>query len=225
MEAPMNRILRRALHERSAARAMALIAGLLSASTVFAAEPAKKAETSFEITPFYGQMGGGKFEDPQDSSDRDVASDSDWGVLLNLNAESPERQYELLYAQQSTEVEGAEPLDMDIKYLHIGGIVNFTDVKHAIPYFGMTVGATQFSPDLSGLDKETKISFSAGTGVKIPITDHIGIRFDARAFLTLLDTDGDLFCVSSNGEGACRIRASSDTLLQYHATLGIIAAF
>jgi opacity protein-like surface antigen len=209
----------------SMVRAASLMAGLLTASVAFSAESNKRVETNFEITPFYGQMGGGKFEDPADSSDRDVASDSNWGVFLDLNAEVPERQYELLYTQQSTEVEGATPLDMDIQYLHIGGIVNFTDVKHAVPYFGMTVGATRFSPDLSGLDEETKISFSAGGGVKIPITDHIGIRFDARAFVTLLDTDGDLFCVASNGDTTCRISASSDTLLQYHATLGIIAAF
>ena len=225
LEALMNLNLRSALHGRSAARALGLIAGVLSAFAAGAAEPKKHVETNFEITPFYGQMGGGKFEDPVTTADRDIASDNDWGVFLNLNADSPERQYELFYAQQSTEVQGEVPLDMDIKYLQLGGIVNFTDVKHAIPYFGMTVGATQFSPSVNGLDEETKISFSAGTGVKIPITNHFGVRFDARAFLTLLDTDGDLFCVSSNGSGTCRIRASSDTLLQYHATLGFTLAF
>jgi hypothetical protein len=220
----MNRTLGR-LSRGNVLRAVTLTAGLLSAGAALAAEPNAPATTNFEITPFYGQMAGGKFEDPTDLSDRDVGSDSNLGVFFNLNAESPERQYELLYSQQSTEIEGAEPLDMDIKYLHIGGIVNFTDVKHVVPYFGMTVGATQFSPDLSGLDSETKISFSAGTGVKIPITRHVGIRIDARAFVTLLDTDGDLFCVSSNGTGTCRISASSDTLLQYTATIGVTAAF
>ena len=207
------------------ARTISLTAGLMLASAAFGADSTKRVENEFEITPFYGTMGGGKFEDPVDSSDRDISGDSNWGIFLNLNADSPERQYELLYTQQSTEVEGETKFGMDIKYLHIGGLVNFTDVKHAIPYFGMTVGATQFSPDLSGLDDETKISFSAGGGVKIPITDHIGIRLDARAFVTLLDSKGDLFCASRDGEAACRIRASSDTLFQYTATLGVIAAF
>ncbi|MFL6550470.1 MAG: outer membrane beta-barrel protein [Povalibacter sp.] len=221
----MNRTLRDALRQRTATHVLGLLAGLLCSCGAWAAERPKHVENNFEITPFYGQMGGGRFQDPLDSSDRDVDSNSNWGVFFNVNAESPERQYELLYTQQSTEIEGVEPIDLDVKYLQIGGIVNFTDARHAIPYFGMTVGATQFSPSESGLDDETKISFSAGGGLKIPITNHIGIRFDARAFVTLLDTEGDLFCVSSNGAGTCRIRASSSTFVQYHATLGLIAAF
>lgn len=221
----MKSSVRRTFAGSALARAVSLAAGLMLASAAFGAETGKRVENNFEITPFFGTMGGGKFEDPLDSSDRDIASDNNWGIFLDMNADSPERQYELLYTQQSTEVEGETKLDMDIKYLHIGGLVNFTDVKHAIPYFGMTVGATQFSPDIGGLDSETKLSFSAGGGVKIPITDHVGIRLDARAFVTLLDSDGDLFCASVDGEAACRIRASSDTLLQYTATLGVIAAF
>jgi hypothetical protein len=221
----MNAHSRRASIAGCVVRATALVASLSLGSVVLAAEPNKRVETNVEITPFYGKLSGGKFEDPTDASDRDIASDSSFGVFLNVNAESPERQYEFLYAQQSTEVEGAEPIDMDIKYLHIGGIVNFTDVKHAIPYFGMTVGAAQFSPDEAGLDDETKISFSAGGGVKIPITAHFGVRLDARAFVSLLDTDGNLFCASGGAETTCRIRASSDTLLQYSASLGVFAAF
>jgi hypothetical protein len=59
----------------------------------------------------------------------------------------------------------------------------------------------------------------------VPITDHIGVRFDARAFITLLDTDGNFFCVSDSGGGACAIRAKSDTFLQYSAGLGLIVGF
>lgn len=189
------------------------------------AQSAQAHENTFEVTPFIGYMGGGKFEDPTDSSDRDVEADTDWGLFLNLNADSPERQYELFYAQQGTAVEGAVPLDMDIKYLQIGGIVNFTDVERAIPYFGITVGATQFSPDETGLDDETNLSFTVGGGVKIPITDHIGLRFDARAFVTVLDSDSDIFCVSDAAGATCRIRAKSDTFVQYALGLGVVAAF
>ena len=203
-----------------------MLAGVMSASVAFAAPSDTRPATVFEITPFFGQMGGGEFEDPTDSSDRDVESDSNWGVLLNLNAGGPDRQYELLYSQQGTEVSGAQPLDMDIEYLHIGGIVNFTDVQTVVPYFGMTVGATQFSPGASGLDDETKLSFTAAGGAKFRITDHFGIRFDARVFATILDSDSDIFCVSAPATGSgCRISAAGDTFLQYSASLGVFAAF
>lgn len=182
-------------------------------------------ENTFEVTPFIGYMAGGKFEDPTDQSDRDVEADTNWGLFLNLNADGPERQYELLYTRQSTSVEGAVPIDLDVQYLQIGGIVNFTDVEHAIPYFGLTVGATQFSPDETGLDDETKLSFTVGGGVKVPITRHIGLRLDARAFVTVMDTDGDFFCDSGAAGATCRISARSDTFVQYALGLGVVAAF
>lgn len=215
----------------------AMVAGLLmsafvtgpaqaqSSSNQASSNPAPAHENIFEVTPFIGYMGGGDFEDPADQTTRDVEADTDWGLFLNLNAGSRERQYELLYAKQGTTVEGAVPIDMDIQYLQIGGIVNFTDVERAIPYFGITVGATQFSPDDEGLDNKTKLSFTVGGGVKVPITDHIGVRLDARAFVTLLDSDADIFCVSGTAGGTCRISARSDTFVQYALGLGLVAAF
>ncbi|HEY5807177.1 MAG TPA: outer membrane beta-barrel protein [Povalibacter sp.] len=205
-----------------------LPAGVASVLCSFSATAADAPEdvNTFEITPFVGQMGGGTFEDAIDGSDRDVQNDTNVGLFFNINADNtPERQYEFIYTKQSTEIEGTVPIDMDIQYLHIGGIVNFTDARHAIPFFGMTVGATQFSPGASGLDDETKLSFSAGGGVKIPITHHFGIRFDARAFVSLLDSDGNIFCVSTAAGSGCAIKAKSDSFIQYTATLGFIAAF
>lgn len=199
--------------------------GPLQAQTTYSRSAAAADENVFEVTPFIGYMAGGKFEDPTDTSERDVQADTNWGLFLNLNADSPERQYELFYSKQGTTVEGAVPIDMDIEYLQIGGIVNFTDVQHAIPYFGITVGGTQLSPDGDGLDSETKLSFTVGGGVKVPITKHIGLRFDARAFVTLLSTDGNLFCVSGSTGGTCRITAKSDTFVQYALGLGVVAAF
>jgi hypothetical protein len=201
------------------------LTGLL-AGPATAADPAQETSNTVEITPFLGTMGGGKFEDPTDGSDRDLDGGTNWGVFVDISAGSPERQYEMFYTQQGTTVKGAEPFDMDVQYLHIGGIVNFTDVSPVVPYFGMTVGATRFGPNAGGLDDETKVSFSAGGGLKYLFSDHFGLRFDARAYLTLLDTDSDIFCVSAPESGAgCRISAASDTFLQYSATLGFVAAF
>ena len=88
----------------------------------------------------------------------------------------------------------------------------------------MAVGGAQFSPDGPGLDDETKFAFTVGAGMRIPITDHIGVRFDARAFFTLFDTESSIFCVSS-GRATCRIRASGSTFFQYAAALGLTVEF
>ncbi|MFL6620725.1 MAG: hypothetical protein ACJ8MH_19100, partial [Povalibacter sp.] len=70
----MNRTLRDALRQRTATHVLGLLAGLLCSCGAWAAERPKHVENNFEITPFYGQMGGGRFQDPLDSSDRDVDS-------------------------------------------------------------------------------------------------------------------------------------------------------
>jgi hypothetical protein len=178
---------------------------------------------AFELTPFVGFMGGGEFEDPLDDSDRDLDEDTTFGLIANAAVDAW-RHYELVYAQQSTQLEGATPADMDVQYLQIGGIVSHPDARYVIPYFGLTVGAARLSPDEAGLDDETKVAFSAGGGFRVPITDHIGVRLDLRAFVTLLESDNELFCVSSSGL-TCRIRAKSDTLLQYSAALGVTVGF
>jgi hypothetical protein len=208
----------------SAGRLCGLIfLALLMLARPAAAEEQERRANAFEITPFFGYMGGDSFEDPVDSSDRDLDEDTNFGVIMNAAVESW-RHYELLYTRQSTQLDGTEPFDIDIDYLQIGGIVSHPAAERVIPYFGLTVGAARFSPDGTGLDEETKFAFSAAGGLRVPITDHFGVRFDVRAFVTLLDTDGNLFCVSSEGL-TCRVRAKSDTLLQYSATLGVTVAF
>ena len=207
-----------------AAKCALLIVGGAAAFASNAAD-APRRENNYELTPFVGYMGGGRFADPTDNSDRDVKEDTLIGLFADIVADTPERHYEVLYANQGSTIEGATPIDMSIQYLQIGGTVGFTDNPRVTPYFGATVGATRFSPDTTGLDDETKLSFSLGGGMKIPITDHIGLRFDLRAFITLLDTDSDIFCVSSAAGSGCRVAARSDAFLQYAAGLGITAAF
>jgi opacity protein-like surface antigen len=185
----------------------------------------QKAYNTFEITPFAGWMAGGSFEDPSNGEDRDVEEDVGYGLFFNIVADVPERQYEFFYTKQSSAVEGAVPIDMDFEYLHLGGTVAYPQSSHVIPYFGMTVGAARFSPDAAGLDDETKLSFTVGGGMKFPITDHIGIRFDARAFITLLDSDSQIFCVSVPANASCLIQAKSDTFVQYMGSLGVSFGF
>lgn len=213
--------------ERSAwVRALGVTLLLLGAAVAGPAGAADREDEykRFEITPFAGYLGGGEFEDPTDGSERDLDDATARGLIVDIAAESW-RHYEFLFADMDSDVDGAAPFDMGVQYLHIGGIVSHPNMSTVIPYFGLTVGATRFSPDAAGLDDETKFSFSAGGGLRIPITEHFGVRLDARAFVTVLDSEGDLFCKSEDGEGTCAIRAKSDTFVQYSATLGVTFAF
>lgn len=205
------------------ALAATTIALALCAGPVSAAE-GERAYNRFEITPFGGYLSGGEFEEPADGSDLDVDDSFGYGLFFNI-ADEYWRHYEFFYADFDTEVKGAAPFDFKVQYLQIGGTVSHPDARYAIPYFGLSVGAARFSPDAPGLNNETEFAFSVGGGLRIPITDHVGVRFDARAFVTVLDSAGELFCVSDIEGGACRIRAKSDTFLQYTASLGVMVGF
>ena len=208
---------------RNCMRALLGMTLLAAAGTVSAQQPTEQY-ANWEFTPFYGYMFGGQFEDPATNTDRDVNEDNNFGIFIDAAADQW-RHYELIYSKQGTSIDGAPKLDLDVEYLQIGGTVMYEDAETVIPYFGMTIGAARLSPDGAGLDDETNFAFSVGGGFKVPVTDHIGVRFDARAFVSLLDSSGNIFCVSDNGTGTCGIRAKSDTFVQYQAALGVIIGF
>ncbi|HEY8537923.1 MAG TPA: outer membrane beta-barrel protein [Steroidobacteraceae bacterium] len=201
-----------------------MAAAMLGSGVAAHSEEVEEPNT-FEITPFLGFMAGGGFEDPATGADRDVEDDTSFGIFLNLIADVPERQYELLYAKQSSVVEGAAPMDLDVQYLQIGGTIAYPQSRYVAPYFGATIGAARFTPDLAGLDDETKLSFSVGGGIRFPITDHFGIRLDLRAFITVLEDDTKIFCVSDPPSAECSIRPKGDTFVQYTGSLGVSFGF
>lgn len=195
----------------------ALVAALTSFASLGADEP------RFQVAPFAGYATGGEFETDA-GVERDADETGGWGLALSLKEQAP-NYYELLYASFDTEVEGDTPLDMDIDYLQIGGTAGWPDAKRVIPYLGLTIGAARFSPDVNGLDSATKFAFSIGAGVRVPITEHIGIRGEWRSYVTVLGSDSDLFCASAGGAATCALRSHSDTFLQHTAQLGVIIGF
>ena len=203
--------------------AVAAAATLCLVSTAQAQE--KREYNDWEFTPFVGYMAGGEFEDPTDGSDRNLDAATSYGLFVNA-ATDWWRHYEMLYARQSTKVDGFEKFDMDVEYLQFGGTVAYPDAEatHVIPYIGMTVGAARFSPDQAGLDDETKPAVTLGAGVRVPLTERFSLRLDLRAFATILSSDSDIFCVSSGG-ATCRIKVKSDVFLQYAANLGFTVGF
>jgi len=211
------------------ARAVAPIAALaclLGAAPAHAQQGDDPPINEFEFTPFLGYTVGGEFEDPNDGDDRDLNPAASFGLLVDFTTDDPTRHYELLYSNQSTDIEGTPKLDLDVQYLHIGGVIDFIpENRRAIPFVAGGLGATLLSPDRSGLDDETEFSLSIGGGLKIPLSDRIGIRLDARAFITFLDSDTSVFCVSAPPTAACDIRAKSDSFVQFTASLGITAGF
>ena len=101
------------------------------------------------------------------------------------------------------------------------------DGEHARPYLAAGIGATHFNVKTEGFGSDTFFSFSVGPGVQLMPHSRIGIRIEARAYGTLVQSDTALFCVSDPGGGTagCAIAVSGAVLWQFQASLGVIFRF
>jgi opacity protein-like surface antigen len=203
-------------------RLLLIAAAILLSSVLF---PGKaEAEWGLEITPYAGYAIGGNFEDNTTGATLDVTEGGNFGLVLGL-PDTPETWYELFYGFQRTKVTGGgtfggETLfDLDIHYLHLGGNYMFTGDK-VRPYIAGGLGATHFAPHGSGLNRKTYFSLSLGGGARIPISGHVGLRFEGRGFLTILPDTTEIFCVSSGG-AACNVSVKGDVLGQLLLMAGI----
>lgn len=182
------------------------------------------AEWGLEITPYAGYGIGGSFDDNTTGTKLDLREGGSFGIVLDLS-DSPDTQYELFYGYQRTKVTGGgtfggETLfDLDLHYLHVGGTYMFTG-NMVRPYIAGGLGATHFVPHGSGMNPKTYFSISLGGGAKIPLSDHVGLRFEGRGLLTVLPDATEIFCVSSGG-AACRVSVKGDVLGQVLLTAGI----
>ena len=199
-----------------------VVAALLLASVLFPGESG--AEWGLEITPYAGYTIGGSFTDNATGASLDVQEGGSFGLVLGL-PDTPETQYELFYGVQRTKVTGGgtfggETLfDLDIHYLHLGGAYLFTGEK-VRPFVSGGLGATHFVPSGSGMNAKTYFSLSLGGGVKVPVSGHVGLRFEGRGVMTILPDSTQIFCVSSGG-AACNVKVQGDVLGQVLLMAGI----
>ena len=202
--------------------AMVLIAALL---------PVSASAAEIEITPFAGYTMGGEFTDAVTGKTLSFDDTSSYGIMVDfkqpLDKEGGESWIELYYSRQQTKLKAdqgpffGDPLfDVNIEYFHLGGTYGQATGKMKLFVVG-TFGATHMTPEGEGLHAETKFSLSLGGGVKLYLSEHVGIRLDARWFGTLFNGSGSAFCSG----GACLINVQGDMLSQFTANAGVILAF
>ncbi len=151
-----------------------------------------------------------------------VKSGVAFGVAADYDLDSS-RQLQLFYGQQNTTLDpgaGLPRFDFDVRYLHLGGTYFFDGPIGRGPYAVGGIGATHFSPNLSGLRSETKASLNVGFGYLWPLGSTVAVRAEVRAFVTLLDDSGGLFC-----SGGCTVFLSGDSFVQGQALVGLSARF
>ena len=179
-----------------------------------------------EIAPFYGYQFGDSFVVSRGEVKYDASAN--WGFTVGVEIED-ELKFELMYSRADTKLEfrelgsiGQEILfDMSVQYFH-GGILYEVDASDRVRgFFTGSAGVTFFDPepDLSG---EWKFSFAGGVGVKLFMSDHIGIRLQGRLLFPVLGTSGGFAC---GLPGGCFVGINAWTTISGDVTAGLIFAF
>jgi hypothetical protein len=194
-----------------AAIALALLAGVAGAGEV-------------ELAPFAGLQFGGHVHSPVFGASFSVHESLAYGATLDIPIDEVWR-VEVLFSRQSTELRAprgqltAFPLAVE---RYMVGIVEEREPVHRIAFFGVGLaGATRFVPP--DFDNGSALRFAVGLslGAKVRADDHLGLRFEARGFYTVVDAGGAIFCRG----GRCLFAFDGAGLWQGDVTAGLILGF
>jgi opacity protein-like surface antigen len=152
----------------------------------------------FELTPTVSYRFGGELDGGEDAffdTDLEVDESVAYGVTLDFPLSS-NLQLELLANRQSSELQFDEDLfgsetgiaDIDVSYYHVGLLWQGRHPR-ITPFFVASLGVANLDPDVPGASSEDRFSASLGGGVKIFLSENVGLRFEGRGFVSDYDSD------------------------------------
>ena len=183
------------------------------------------AET--EIIPIWGYRLSGELQDIDSGTVLDIEDEESFGLILNFDA-SPGSQYELLYSSQSSNLSAGTTVptnvlfDLDIEYLHVGGVNLYPINDKMKSFIGAGLGITRFTPKVAGYSSESEFSLNITGGLKHQFTKRLGLRIGLSLFATAVDSSSAIFC---GGSGGCTVRFKGNFFTQYEGNVGLILKF
>jgi opacity protein-like surface antigen len=209
-----------------------LLCVLLLPAAIFA------QQRDFEITPVYNYAWTSRVATWD--GDFDIGNSGSWGVMLNVDIESYTYKgtaLEILYNRQDSKAEFYEYgtrikedlFDMSVDYYQIG-VVNRLHYDQVEPFGEFLIGAARFSAkeDITIDDRtfrpadEWMFAATLGAGVRLMLSERIGIRAHGRLLMPMTFSGGGLWC----GGGGCSVGVgASSWFLQGDVGAGIIFRF
>lgn len=182
--------------------------------------------TQFQLVPHGGLRLGGGFEDGESGDKRDLEEAASYGLGLELRVRNEDRWWQLWYSRQGTEVKSPDgAVDVAVEYLHFGGTAPINDEGRVHSYVVGGIGATRLSPAGAGLDDAVEFSASLGVGLRMPLSERVALRLEARGYLTFVDSDTSIFCEVEFGEGGCAFVTKGSSLFQAELSAAIAFGF
>jgi hypothetical protein len=180
-------------------------------------------------TLYGGYRAGGGFTDTNSGQSVDVEGSGAFSATLDFPTDAA-REIRLLVSYQSSRFDvGSQPAagtatlagrSTSVTYFHLGGTYFYEGRIGAGPYLLGGLGATLFQPSLDGYSSEWRPSMSLGIGYLLPLGAQVSLRFEARGYVTLVNSEGGFFC-----SGGCVVSLRGDTFTQGEALLGLSVRF
>ena len=189
---------------------------------------AARAQTPIEVTPFGGYRFGGDFFELVTGEPVDLDGAAVLGVAVDVPIPNPRGyQIEALFSHEEADFtvrrEPGGPTTIaraTVDHWMGGGLQEFGGEK-VRPFLTGMLGLTRYAGEG---DNEIRFALSAGGGVKLFPTRHLGLRLDGRLFATFVDADlGFLACNSFSG--ACVLAFRTDVVFQAEFTAGAVLKF
>lgn len=212
---------RRSMALSGAGRALVVVMTLVGSAATSAAQ-------GIEIVPFGGYRVGtaGAAGHPFKPIVFDAGGGVSFGAIVDMTYGPPQDglKFEVLFSHERSwiEVDTAslfdqpERVDVTIDHLMLGGVQEL-DTAPGRAFIGGLVGLSRYAaPD------EVDIRFTIGlsAGAKFYANRHVGVRLDARGYMTILSLSGAAVC-----SGGCTVAFNINPAFQADFTAGLIIAF
>jgi hypothetical protein len=200
---------------------------LVMSFAVALAVPAGARAQTVEIAPFVGyRVGGGFFSAPAGWVVGDDAAPS-FGLLVDLDVglATPGLKFEGLFSREQLRVE-VRPYSLfdprtivrlEVDQIQVGGVQEFGQTR-VRPFLSGLLGLTRYAAPGT---TQVRFSVGAGGGVKLFANRHLGLRLDARTYVTFVDVGGVGLC----GGNGCVIGFNVSPSWQGDFTAGLMVAF
>jgi hypothetical protein len=197
---------------------------LLIAPMVLAFDVMTVSAQTLEISPFVGYRFGGDFFERVSGQPVDLDGAPAIGGVVNV-AMHDGLFFEGLFTHQDAEVSVpggplSPPTRFRVTVDHwLGGGLQEFGQGRARPFLTGLLGLTRYG---GHGDNEIRFVLSAGGGMKLRPTRHLGGRVDGRVHATFADIDGRTIVCSP---GFCLVALSTDVVWQAEFSAGLVIAF
>jgi hypothetical protein len=184
-----------------------------------------------EITPLYGYRFGNDFFELLSRRPLDIDGAPSVGVAVDVPTSEGFQIEGLFTHQHATALVPVFPSgapvnwQFDVDHWQGGGLQEYDIGRPKVrPFLTGTLGLTRYAGN--GHD-EVRFTLAAGGGVKLFPSRHVGLRLDARTFMTFADADVTLFSCSTIGPiaGTCLVGFNANLVWQVEFTAGLVVKF